>query len=167
MSTVSTDPIGPLIGIEPRGQVRWSGTAAQLIAEGIVSPDFDWSKVGGRMTWSDDRFTYWALWHRPSWMSGAEWKASSKDYGTVQVRLPEVHGTGFSAAREYALQQELKEHRFRESPEGAKQFHRWYEANGDATFQAFLLRAGAKKQKASRRRKAGERQAHGDENRHA
>lgn len=134
--------LGPTIKIVPRGETVWTGTAAQLIAEGVVPPDFRWPEYRGR-TWTDDRF---------EWFAAA---AGPKDYGSVYQRERTLAKDCFLAARVYAAEEELRRVRASGSLEYKQQFERWLKAQNDRAFQRLLAAVGAKKLRKPRRPSSG------------
>lgn len=135
-----------VIGIIPRGDATYEGTAAQLIEEGIAPAGFEWRKARGEgLRWNDARFEYWAHSYRPEGTSFKDWKESDQDYGAIRQRDLTLGRDGYAAANVYQKKADLANAIWRSSPAGARQFNLYYKAHVDSAFQTFLLRAGAKK----------------------
>lgn len=147
LSNPAAHPLGICIGITPRGEVSWSGTAAELIAEGVAPADFTWLKVMRTLDWKSGPFRVWALCHRPEWISGKVWKAlpvANRDYGTIYVRDAALGRDGFAAAREFEALDAVRRFQFSKSAEGAALWNRYYLTTQDRRYQDFMRRLGAR-----------------------
>lgn len=130
------------IQIEPRGQVIWSGTRAQIVAE---LPHLDYTKWGDGAAWDEGDFSYWLIQRRPAGMSGEDWKASDMDHWFLHQRLVVDRGTGFAAASVYEAREALRLVLWSQSLGGMVQFERALAARRDQAYCRFMILAGAVK----------------------
>jgi hypothetical protein len=131
-----------IIAIEPRAQIIWSGTRAQILAE---LPHIDGTKFKNNESWDDGDFSYWLLQHRPDGMSGKEWKAGDRDHWSLHQRLVIDEGTGFAAARIHEKREALRHELWSQTPEAGAQFSLAYAARQDKAYCRFMALAGAVK----------------------
>lgn len=139
-----------LIDIRPRGQVIYSGTLEQIVAEGVLSRDVPAGIPG--ICWEEGMYWYWLI---RSYPAGAKKKdcPGPIDYWHLTVRLAANKGTGFAAARRHDLEQALREAKFNLSEGGRALFRRYLAARQDTGFQRLLVAVGAAELRPKRKAK--------------
>lgn len=139
-----------LIDIRPRGQVRYSGTWEQLVAEGVLSRD---TPAGIEDTWAEGIYWYWLI---RSYPTGAKKKdcPGPIDYWHLSIRLTADQGTGFAAERRHYLEQAVRDDAFSRSEAGRALFGRYLAARQDTRFQRLLVAVGAAELRPKRKAKA-------------
>lgn len=128
-----------LITIRPRASTRYHGTAAQLIAEGLIPDGFKWPQRTSRTSFEIGKFTHWMGRCRPDGIKGPMAVWAEGDYWFLQRSLTADEGRGWNAAQLYEKSMELAEIMRRNTPEWSRTFHRAYETRKDAKYQAFRL----------------------------
>lgn len=127
------------IDILPMGYVSWTGTSAQLEAEHILPPGFDWATADGR-SWTTDRLEYQVTRRKPQGMTQMEWRAGPRDHWSVLVAGWPLHAAKLHAAKEGVRQLE-----WLITEAATVQQQRLYSARDDGAFQALLRCVGAGK----------------------
>ena len=141
-----------VIDIYPRGYVGYSGTASQLIDEGIIPEDFQWPDAN--KSWTDGPFDYWMVRHSHKGMTRAQRKAAGPcDYFYVQIALAANRGTAFARAHIHAAEEELKQAIRCRGIDWRIAHTRTVEARQDDKFQTLLSAIGAKQPKRTRHQK--------------
>ena len=128
-----------LITIWPRDCVRWEGTRAQLIAEGLIPVDLGWPTGRSDVEFRIGRFDYWLSRCRPPGMKGPLREWVNGDHWRLDRRLTATRGQGCYAERIYQAQQDLAREVFNQPPEGFEQARRALEAACDKAFQRFRM----------------------------
>lgn len=126
-----------LIQITPRFCARYHGTAAQLIAEGLIPEGFKWPAGSARAEYEMGQFTYYVGRSRPNGMKGPKSLWANGDYWLIQRSLTAEIGQGFHAAIIYAKTIELEEAIKRCTPEWNRVWHLAYDAQKDDKYMAF------------------------------
>jgi hypothetical protein len=119
-----------VVEILPGRHVRWSGTTAQLVTEGLLPKWF--SANSPDATWEQDGFEFCLKHTRPDHMTLKEWRASERDYWQLRRSL------------KYGGLWEIEEPQVPDISHGKKQQQRRARALRDNRFQAFLSLVGAK-----------------------
>lgn len=96
-----------VISIHPRAYTRYHGTAAQLIAEGLIPEGFTWPQKAGRVSFEMGGFSYWTGRCRPDGIKGPMSIWVDGDYWFLQRSLTADEGTGWHRARIYEKTMEL------------------------------------------------------------
>lgn len=127
------------ISITPRFSTRYHGTAAQLIAEGLIPDGFEWPHRSNSASFTMGRFTHRLRRIRPDGIKGPMSIWIEGDYWFLQRSLVAEEGMGFQRALIYQKTQELADILYRQTAEWSRLFHRAYETSKDAKYQAFRL----------------------------
>lgn len=127
------------ISIYPRACTRYHGTAAQLIAEGLIPDGFKWPQRTSRVSFEMGKFTHYMGRCRPDGIKGPMAVWVEGDYWFLQRSLTADEGRGWQAAQLYEKTMELAAIIHRTTPEWSRTFHRAYETRKDAKYQAFRL----------------------------
>lgn len=125
------------IEIYARACTRYEGTAAQLIAEGLIPDGFKWPKRTKYVSFEVGQFTYWVGRRRPRGMKGPMKAWAEGDYWHMQRSLVADEGTCWKAAQVYEKTIELAEVIRRDTPEWRRVFHLASKAKKDAQYMAF------------------------------
>lgn len=128
-----------LISIHPRACTRFHGTAAQLVAEGLIPDGFEWPRKASRASFEMGKFTHWLGRCRPEGVKGPMSIWTEGDYWCLQRSLIADEGKGGQAAQLYEKSMELAEIMRRNTPEWMRVFNRAWETRKDAKYQAFRL----------------------------
>ena len=133
--------VAPEVSIEilPRGYTIWSGTADQLVAEGILPPAFDWARADGSR-WTAGSFEFHMTRRKPRHLRSKEWRAAGRDNWQVQRRATGTRGS-IHAARIHAATEALAYELWLASCAAMTQYRQVGEAVDDKAFQAFLVLA--------------------------
>ena len=132
--------LGICIELWPRAYTTYRGTAAQLVAEGLVPAHFAFPAGSQMESWDQGEFSYSVFRSRPSGMSGKEWRDSAKDHWLMRRGLVSGRGQGLQAATVYEAEQELAKARQGRGLDWSE----WQAALFDARFQSLLVAVGAK-----------------------
>ena len=120
---------------------EFEGSAAQLVAEGVIPDGFEWSSVAMPMHWEANGFDCWLRRTRP-----AGWKGSMKSYREVDNWTIRISVTGRTQHDMRRLELERKavelQAEFHQcTPTGRREsdakWRRYWTACEDKTFQAF------------------------------
>jgi len=125
------------IEIEPRGGDWWQGSSAQLIAEGLVAPDFVWPRGKGTREWRDGVFHFLLERRRPEGFKGPMKAWLGCDNWQLRRRHVNNRHDGYAAAHVYRAEQELAAARRKQTPEHVVEHSRWCKALFDESFQTF------------------------------
>jgi hypothetical protein len=147
-----------IIDVNPEwGWVRYEGTAAQLIAEGLVPQGLEWPRAASYKRWSAGGFDYRLRRTRPeghrgpmrSWLEIDNWSVRVTVMGRDQRSL-----TLFSLERRA---DELRAAFHRETPEGRREWdafvNRSWAARQDKAFQNFKAIFAPERRKPGRKPK--------------
>ncbi|MBT9505511.1 hypothetical protein [Rhodoferax sp.] len=129
-----------VISITPRAHTEYRGTAAQLIAEGLIPDGFKWPVGSGRLYYKLGEFTFWLGRRRPEGHKGPMCSWMDGDYWFVRRGLTSQEWGGYQAADIYEKQQELAFVLYRGSPQFNFLFNRAYKARSDDKYMAFRNR---------------------------
>lgn len=126
------------ITIWPDEFCDWRGTAAQLIAEGVMPADFaDWPARYDRRGWQSGDFSFSLIRERPPGAKGPRRAFESVDYWRLRIEQKErkyLSGWDKKIRQVQAELQSLREGReFSE-----RRFSLYWRAHQDAKFQSFL-----------------------------
>lgn len=117
---------------------QFEGTAAQLIAEGLIPDGFQWPLSKNSVEWQAGRHTYWLRRKRPSDHKGPMRSWLTMDYWFVRVG---VVGRDSRWSEKKRLADSIKEMAYRNSSKGfAEQearLRRYMASMDDKGFQAF------------------------------
>jgi len=125
------------IRVSPRAYTTFQGTAAQLIAEGLIPDGFKWPSGAQRVTIELDGFKHWIFRTRPeghkgpmsSWVNGDCWYLR---------REPKRRASdGDREADIYAKKMELADIIYRGTPEWSRMWDKAYRARKDEKYMAF------------------------------
>lgn len=125
--------------ITPRGGVFYKGSAAQLVDEGVIPPDFG-SDGPDRREWSDGELSFLLVRSKPAGVSVKAWRAGSRDHWSVYCSRVGRHGAPgpVLSARVHAARQELAEAELIAGPIGEIRWHLVCAAKDDKAFQRML-----------------------------
>lgn len=127
------------IAIYPRACTRYYGTAAQLMAEGLIPGGFKWPHKASRMSFEMGAYTHYLRRSRPDGIKGHVTGLSDCDHWCLQRSPTAELGHSWHQAQLYEKTLELAELLRRDTPEWQRTFHRAYETRKDAKYQAFRL----------------------------
>lgn len=125
------------ICIDPRSYTSFRGTAAQLIAEGLIPSGFQWPAGAEHVTVEVGVFTHRIGRKRPDGHKGLKSSWTSGDFWYVHRELTNQPKDGHRAADIYTKQNELAEAIYRASPEYAHIENASRAAWFDDKYQAF------------------------------
>lgn len=131
-----------VIEILPRGHATWHGTAAQLVAEGVLPKGFAWPDDSSA-AWEQDGYEFWLMRARPSHITHREWRASARDHWRLRRSIKISNGCFYDEARLFDKQHALNQELWSRTPAGAIQKHQLARAVEDNRFQKFLALVGA------------------------
>lgn len=134
---LSSAPADLLVTIHPRACTRYYGSAAQLIAEGLIPDGFQWPQRDRHVSFEVGPFTHWLTRCRPDGIKGPKSVWVDGDHWCLQRSLTADAGTGWQAARIYEKKMELADIVRRNTPEWERLFFRALETQKDARYQAF------------------------------
>jgi len=133
------------ITIWPDESTKFEGSAAQLVAEGIIAKGFKWPRAAALERWEANGFDYWLSRARPQ-----GWKGSMKTWLEVDNWVVHIRVAGrdyfernrLKLVRKSAeLQAELRAECRRRPPAGLREWEtKWshyFDARDDKAFQAF------------------------------
>ena len=130
-----------LISIWPDEFTRFEGTAAQLLAEGIIPDGFEWPRARADSRWKANGFDCWLHRTRPEGWKGSMKSWSEVDNWTVRIS---VTGRDYVELRRLALVRksaELQAEFRRQTAIGRCEWdaegRRYWAAHYDKDFQAF------------------------------
>lgn len=126
------------VNIYPRGFAEWSGSAAQLIAEGLIPDKFEWPHSSDCKRWRAGLFECFVHRMRPADMKGPQSLWKTGDYWRLRTTLAAQGMDGFAAARIYEAQANLKRELWVLSQAGRCACNRFWRARMDEPFQGFL-----------------------------
>lgn len=127
------------ITIYPRACTRYYGTAAQLMAEGLIPGGFKWPNKASRVSFEMGAHTHYLHRCRPDGFKGPMSAWAEGDYWCLQRSLTADDGCGWYHAQLYEKTMELAAIIHRHTSEWQRTFHRAYETRKDAKYQAFRL----------------------------
>ena len=127
------------VSIYPRACTRYHGTAAQLIAEGLIPDGFKWPQRTSRVSFEMGKFTHYMGRCRPDGIKGPMAVWVEGDYWFLQRSLTADEGRGWQAALLYEKTMELADLVRRNTPEWNRMFSRAWETRKDDKYQAFRL----------------------------
>ena len=128
-----------LISIHPRACTRYHGTAAQLIAEGLIPDGFKWPHKASHTAFEMGKFTHRMGRCRPVGFKGPMSAWAEGDYWFLQRSLTAEEGHGWHHAQLYEKKMELAAIVRRNTPEWGRMFNRYWVTRQDDKFQAFRL----------------------------
>lgn len=130
-----------IIDVRRDDWVQYEGTAAQLIAEGVIPEGFEWPRAAADKRWDANGLDYWFRRTRPEGHKGPmkSWLEVDNWVIRIQVTGRDVHWCNRRAIERKA--EELRDEIYRQSPAGR---HAWnascgayWKAHEDKAFQAF------------------------------
>lgn len=128
-----------IISIHQRACTRYHGTAAQLIAEGLIPDGFEWPRKASRISFEIGKFTHWMGRCRPEGIKGPMSVWVEGDHWFLQRSLTADEGRGWDRAQLYEKTMELADLVRRNTPEWNRMFTRAWETRKDSKYQAFRL----------------------------
>lgn len=134
----STSPIlesDLFIKFEPRFCTRFYGSAAQLVAEGLIPDGFVWPTGSTRVEYAMGEFTFYMGRLRPPGMKGPHSKWAGGDYWFLQRFF--VKGEGYQASLIYEKTREIQEIIQRGSAEWNRVWNLAWQAKKDASYMEF------------------------------
>lgn len=139
-------PILPATGeltlfIYPRAYDSWTGSRAQLEAEGFAPPDGEWPNAYDRLYWQASGFDYLLCRQRPDGAKGPRKTFADCDHWCLRRDLTATAGQWHEADL-YKKRQELTDIQRRQTREGSAQFERYWKSTKDKRFQAFKAACG-------------------------
>ena len=141
------------------GAVRFVGTSAQLVAEGLIPKNPKWPNSNTTANWNTEQFHFGVRRVKPEGMKDpkAEWE---KLDNWELTRRPQKELSCHEAAIREKIE-EIERINFRHSREGHLLFNKWWKAEQDVAFQAFralihglVLPKRVRKPKETRKEKA-------------
>jgi hypothetical protein len=115
----------------------WTGTAAQLQAEGLIPDGFEWPRGKAHFRWTCGAFEFWLLRTRPKGHKGPQSSWIELDSWALRRSLVKHQGTGLREARIYEAEQAHAEMLYRKTAEYQAQFFACLEAEKDKAYQTF------------------------------
>ena len=140
-----------VVEIWPRFRADWSGSAAQLQAEGLIPPDFAWPEPRCCRAWKSGLFSCEVARCRPPGTKGPMSQWVGGDYWCLSRGLTSESQHGTRAADIYEKTKALRSELLSHTPEGQAVRKRWCESIGDKRFQAVLALIGLKPAARTRR----------------
>lgn len=129
------------ISIWPDHFARFEGTAAQLVAEGLIPDGFEWPKAKTDKYWQSNGFKYWMRRVRPEGHSGPLRSWLEADNWFVRVTVEGRDQLWHERRYVERKAEELRKAAYQVSPVGkvedADAFRRYLATIGDNAFQAF------------------------------
>ena len=134
------------IGITPRGGVSWTGSSAQLLAEGLIPSKFTWpgDKENG-VFWESGGFCFTVRRSKYRKFGRERVRTEDEDYWVLHRSLKGPGYAGALAARLYEKKSSVEKEIFSQSPKGIEQFYAKWAAHSDKDFQALLAKVLPKK----------------------
>ena len=131
-----------VIDVNPEwGWVQYEGTAAQLIAEGVIPPGLEWPRAAADKRWEAGGFDYWLRRTRPEGHRGPMRSWLEMDNWFVRVT---VTGRDQRSLKLHSLErraEELRRDFYKQTPQGRREsdafFNRSWAAASDKAFQKF------------------------------
>lgn len=127
-----------IIAIFPRMYARWEGTAAQLVAEGLIPKDFNWPVGRNRRSWDSGAFSCSLSRSRPPSIKGPMSVWTNGDWWTLDQHLIANSGKGFAAADLYEAKRAYEMALWKQTPDARVAWNRYWMAQQDGKFQTFL-----------------------------
>lgn len=143
------------INITPRAYTQYQGTAAQLIAEGLIPPGFKWPAGANRVTIEVGQFSLWIGRKRPEGHKGPMSSWTSGDYWFARRTLASEAGSGFHAADIYEKSMELAKVIYRGTNEHAHIGNAWWRAKCDDKYMAHMNKILGEPKRRGRPRNSG------------
>ena len=125
------------ISIVPRAYTSYQGTAAQLIAEGLIPEGFKWPSGTNRVTVTVGTFEHWIFRTRPEGHKGPMSSWISGDCWHLRRELANQQRDGYREADIYAKTRELADTINRGTLEWSRTCHKAFAARNDAKYMAF------------------------------
>lgn len=126
------------IEIWPRFCTNWSGSAAQLQAEGLIPRDFVWPRRREAKRWESALFDCWLVRRRPPGRKGPMKQWVDGDYWRLRRDLISQCQDGGATVRIYEKTEALRLELERLTPCGQAMMNRWRESLRDERFRAVL-----------------------------
>ena len=125
------------IRIEQDAWVQYSGTMAQLQAEGLIPAHFEQPLPRQNKCWTQGAFSYWLKPTRPEGPSSQHNAGHPQDHWTLLVTVP-AHDHQWHVRRAFDLEHKALNDRYWGNPAKAQaQAQRWAQAVSDPRFCAF------------------------------
>jgi hypothetical protein len=125
------------IVIIPRAHTWYRGTAAQLVAEGLIPDGFKWPTGTDQVEIEVGKFSLWIGRERPEGHKGPKSSWSGVDFWFLRRGLTSQRFDGFRAAHIYAKKQELEDVIYRHTAEWERIYFRAYSVREDVKYMAF------------------------------
>lgn len=121
--------------------VRFEGTAAQLIEEGLIPSNFELPRASSDKIWAENGLIFWLRRARPSGHKGPMRSWLDMDNWVVRVDVAGRDSRWYDRRNVERKAEELREAVRRQSPAGLAaceaKLRRYWEAKDDKAFQAF------------------------------
>lgn len=147
-----------IIDVRRDDWVQYEGTAAQLIAEGLIPADFEWPRAAADKRWEANGFDYWLRRTRPEGLKGPMRTWLEMDNWFIRV---EVTGRDYHWRTRQALKRQAEElaaayhrHTAAGSAEWNANWKRYWATVEDKKFQAFKSTFLPERKKPGRKPKA-------------
>ena len=124
------------IHVVPRAYTTFQGTAAQLIAEGLIPDGFKWPEGSQRVTIQVGGFEHWIFRTRPEGHKGPMSSWLNGDCWFLRRGLANQLRDGYRNADIYAKQMELAETIYRGTPEWRLTWEWAYNTRKDEKYMA-------------------------------
>ena len=126
------------IDIRPRWIEDWTGTSAQLVAEGLLPSQFVWPIGFERSDWDHGDFSFSLRRQRPEGAKGPRRDFNDVDFWWFRRDLARPYKLDYADVLVYQKRNALKEDLARQSPEGREIARRWWIAQKDDSFRGFM-----------------------------
>lgn len=130
-----------IIDVRRDDWVQYEGTAAQLVAEGLIPKDFEWPRAAADKRWEANGFDYWLRRTRPEGHKGPMRSWLELDNWFIRV---EVTGRDYHWRTRQSLKRQAEElaaayhrHTAAGSAEWNANWKRYWATVEDKAFQAF------------------------------
>lgn len=141
------------IEIDVRSSVCWTGTRAQLEAEGLSPKGRAWPTGRECVSWIDGGLGYRVFRARPTGYKGSYRSWQDADSWRLFCEVPNTPGR-HEDARLWHAERAVAQERFRRSAAGMAQEHRCMAAYNDDAFRSFLAAVLPERKKPGRKPRA-------------
>lgn len=125
----------------PDAWARYEGSAAQLMAEGLIPEGLAWPQAAKSVDWMDGCLKYRLCRSRPAGHKGPMKSWLALDHWSLTVCVTGRDWTWSARGRLERAAQALRDEIYAQSPAGQREWqanwNRWWAAHKDPAFQAF------------------------------
>lgn len=130
-----------IIDIRQDEWAEFEGTAAQLVAEGLIPDGFEWPRAAADRFWKANGFDYWLRRTRPDGHKGPMRSWLGLDNWFVRVHVTGRDQAWITRRKLERKTEDLRAEYHRHTPEGSQEWrakwNRYWQAREDEVFQAF------------------------------